>query len=125
MQPRNVLVLVLVGLCLLACGGSQRQKTLHTSFVAVTAACDGLFEWDQAKEEQIVDKADPSKTTKDELQKQIADHRAKMDKLYASCGVAVRAIAAASLNKDDLTLKTAGIKAQEILDEIAKLKEAL
>lgn len=108
-----------------ACGGSQRQKTLHASFVSVSAACDGLDAWDTAHQEQLVAQADPTKVTKDEVRAKLDAHRAEMDKLYAGCTLAYRAIAAASTSKDELSLNTAVIEAKKLYDAIMKLKGAL
>ncbi len=113
-----VILCVLCASQLIACGGNTRQKTLHASFVGVTAACDGLLAWDTTKQEQIVAAA----TSKEEGRAKIDEHRTSMNKLYDGCNASYRAIAAASLNKDELTMKTATEVAKNLLDAITKLR---
>lgn len=108
-----------------ACGGSARQKTLHASFTAASAACDGLDAWDTARQNQIVDTADPATTTGDAIRKAIAEHRAKMDKIYASCTLAYKLIGAAGTREDELSLKLAVDEAQRLFEAVRELKGAL
>lgn len=105
----------------LGCSGNARQTTLHTSFVAVTAACDGLEALDDEGQAKIVDHA----ATHEEGEKKLAEFRERLDKAYAGCSVSIRAIAAASLDKEEITLQTATEEAAKLFAEIKKLKEAL
>lgn len=105
-----------------ACSGNQRQKTLRVSYASVKSACDGLDAFDRAKQEAIIDGADPATTSKAEVQAKLDAHIARMDKAYAACRLAALAIADASMSKDDLTLQTALAEAAKLYAEVKKLK---
>lgn len=118
----TLLMLMLLAVPLFAgCGGNARQKTLHTSYVAVTAACGGLEKFDDDRQAQIVEQA----TSKEEGHAKLDEHRRRLDKAYEMCFLAVSAIAAASMDKEEVTFTTAMAEAKKLFDEIQKLREAL
>lgn len=85
------------------CGGSQRQKTLHGTVIALNAARDGFIEIDSQKQEAIVKAA----TSKEEGQKALDAYRVKRQEVIAAFEAAYRVTALAATSTDDVTLKQA------------------
>lgn len=54
----NLLVVIFLGLTVVACGQSARQKTLKASLVSLNASRDGFLAWDREHQQQIVYRAE-------------------------------------------------------------------
>lgn len=117
-----VVTVLAIAATISACGGNQRQKTLRATFITAKTACDGLDAFDRAKQEAIIESADPTVTTKAEVEAKLDAHVARMDRAYAACRLAIETIAAASFEKDDLSLRAAMETAQKLYNEVKALK---
>jgi hypothetical protein len=111
-RPALSLLLVL----LVACGASQREKTIRATFNATTVAADSLVAFSRTHEMAIVDAA----TSKEEGKAKLAEFRAKVDKAELTLTAVYRMTAAASLANDDQSL-AALLKVAQML--WAQLKE--
>ncbi|MGC2778802.1 MAG: hypothetical protein WA418_24550 [Bradyrhizobium sp.] len=102
-----------------ACNQSQRQDTLHASVVAVTAASDGFSKWDRAHQDILVRQA----VDRDSAIKAITEYRVTQQKIADGIMLAYRTLAVASTQNDDPSLTAAIVAAQQIIDDIDKLRK--
>jgi hypothetical protein len=111
--PIALVIMLLVG-----CGGNQRQTTLKAMFTTLNAARDGFEKWDEVRQQQIIDAA----TSKEAGQAVLATFREARDKVYLAFEIGYRALAAAALSEDELTLETARKMSEQLFKEIATLQ---
>jgi hypothetical protein len=81
------------------CGASARTKVLQTTLTVTNAARDAYVSWDAAHQREIVDAA----KTLDESKAKLAEYRATQAKVVTLFEGVYRAIAVATLLKDDPT----------------------
>lgn len=107
MIRRPIALLLLV--VLVACGASQRTKTIRATFDATTIAADSLVAFSRAREQAIFDTA----TSKEAVETGIKEFRGKVDHVERTVAAVYRMTAAAALANDDQSLaalvKVAGI----------------
>jgi len=96
----RILLLVLALLVVPACGASQREKTIHATYLATNTAHAGFVAFDRSHQTAIVDKATSIAQGRAELDA----YRAKRERIVELFSGAYRATAAAALAKDKPTL---------------------
>jgi hypothetical protein len=101
----HVIAGVVIAWALLACGASAREKTLRASFVAVNAARDGFFAYDEQHQRTLLEAATDAPSWK----ATIADYRSRREKVVELFAGAYSTIAAATLlDKDAKSLDAVG-----------------
>lgn len=112
---RQPIALLLLLAMFVACGASQREKTIRATLVTVNAAGDGLVKLDAQLQADIVARA----TSFDAGKAALAEHRDRREVVLKAFIVAYHAIAAAILlNNDDKSLS-------DVLQAAKLLKEAI
>ncbi len=104
-------------LTMAGCGAAQRTKTIQTSILTVNAARDGWFAWDRAHEHQIVEHA----ATREDVERDLADYRAKSNPIYATFEVAYKGLAVAATQTDSPSLSAALVTVLQLVESIKKL----
>jgi hypothetical protein len=121
--PQSVLLIFTMLFCAgiiiipMACSGSQRQKTIRASVVAVSASREAWVAWDRQHQLDIVKES----TTKDEVDAKLAAYRHQRDDLMTAYTVAYEGLALASTQADDPSLKKALQQADVVLDILRAL----
>jgi len=101
--------------CLSGCGASQRDRTIHATYTAVSAARDGFVAYDRIEQASIVTKA----TSEESGKAQLAAYRASRAKVVEAFEGAFHALAAAALLNDDQSVSAMLLAAAQ-LAEIVK-----
>lgn len=96
-MPRLRVPVLLLCLALVACGASQRERTIKGALVAVNAARDGFLAFDAEKQAAIVASA-PSLEAGHQA---LADYRTARAKVETAFVAAYRAISLAATLKDE------------------------
>jgi hypothetical protein len=112
-------LLFLLGLMfVLACGASQREKTLRASFVGLTAAQEGFVKWDAEHQLELVRVA----TSKEDGAKALEDYRGSLQAdITKGFELAYRTLSTALLIENADTLKRALISAGLVISLVEKL----
>ena len=116
---RSPVVFFFLALALIACGTSQREKTLRASFVTVNAARDGFVKWEAQAQARIASEA----TTFDAGRVALEKYRADRTKVLEGFELAYRAISAALLLEDDRSLQSAIAAGRVVVEVVGHLIE--
>ncbi len=111
MRPLLILAM-LFGAALPACGQSTRDKTIHATYVAVEAARVGFSAFDESHQHELVQAATSLESGKAALE----DWKAKRAHITDVFGVTYRALATAAIVSDDQSL-SALVSAAAILSQ--------
>lgn len=111
---------LLIVLCLLvACGASQREKTIKATLVAVNASRAAFGELDLTRQRAILSACNPPTCFEADYNKQIAAYRATRESIVKAFEDAYRTIAnALALYDDQKSL-------QAVIDVASKLEELI
>jgi hypothetical protein len=94
---------------LVACGASQREKTIRSTFAAANIAADSLVGFARAREEAIFEAG----TSKEAVEADIKAFRSKVDHVERAIAAVWRMTAAAAIANDEPSLsallKIAGV----------------
>lgn len=112
MKP--LLRLLVVALALAGCGASQRQRTLTAALASVEATQASFVTWDEAHQHEIV----LSAPSLEAGEAQLAAYRDQRGQVVVLFDLAYQGIAAAALERDDVTLA-------EVLARVERLHAAL
>lgn len=112
-------VTILLLLSLVACGASQRERTIKATLATVNASRDAFVAFDRATQDTIVATAPSFERGADLLR----SYRDKREPVVAGFTAAYRAIAIAATVEDDHTVAAMIAAAQQIVDAFKKLKE--
>ncbi len=123
--PSLSLFVLVFALCLGGAGisacANQRTSTIHSSLVAVNVARDGFVAWDRQHQHEIVKAA----TTRDEVQRNIADYIVKRAPVVEGFEAAYRALAIAATQSDDTSLAAALRAGAELFEQVKKLRGSM
>lgn len=114
--------LICVGLVAVptACGGNQRQRTLHAALVAANVARDGFVAWDAAHQAKIISEA----TTREDAEAKLAAYRSRRDRVIEGFERAYRAIATAATQTDRPSLVAAQELGRKLMADLEQIKVA-
>lgn len=119
MAYRWLLLVVLV----MACGASQREKTLQATLTATNAARDGFVAWDDAYQMGVVDKVTTSAEA-DAAEAKLDAYVKRRGPVIVAFEIVYRAIAiAAILNDDPKSLTNVALAAQQLRKAIEAIKQ--
>jgi hypothetical protein len=100
-----------------ACGPGAQQRTVKSTFVGLNAARDGFIAWDADYQKNIVGAAADFESGKLVL----TDYRERREPVIRALAAAYRAVAAAALDTDDVTVAGALAAAIEVYQAIELL----
>ena len=101
-----------------ACGGDQRQRTLHAALVAANVARDGFVAWDAARQAQIISEA----SSRADAEAKLAAYRQRRDELVTGFERVYRAIATAATQSDRPSLVAAQELGRRLLADLEQIK---
>lgn len=116
---RAIILAFAITLITCGCGASAREKTIHATFISVTAARDGFVAWDAQHQLDVV-KASSSAVMGEVA---LSDYHAHRVKVTVALEAAYRALAAAAIIESDPTLTGIVHAAQEVYQAISTLQQ--
>lgn len=113
----EIAIALTLAFILVACGASAREKTLKTTFDAVTVAEKGFVAWDAERQDEIVEHA----TSLDDGQAKLAAYRKNREPLAGAFITAYRSIATAMYFNNEETLKGVLLAWSMLQDELKRV----
>ena len=117
---RPIRLLLLVSLCLVACGATQREQLVKTTLVTVNEARDSFVAFDNTAQQAIVAAA----PTYERGYAALLVYRKRREVVVEAFAAAYRAIAMAATANDELTIPTMLSAARTVAEALKSLKEA-
>jgi sirohydrochlorin ferrochelatase len=105
-------------LLVVACGPSQKERTLKSTLAGVNAAREALVAWDETTQLEIVRTA----TRRADGEAKLAQHRADRAEIVAAFEAIYRALAIAAMDLDKANLVPIALEAQRLYALVKELK---
>jgi len=122
-RASRLVLLLVVGLALGACGASSRLKVIRANVVALNTARDTVLALSKEREKQIYDSCNPPACTKEEGHARVEAWQKKIDVAVQAIDLGYRAQHDAALLDDTKSTAAAAAAAAKALDLYKQLKE--